>query len=220
MDRNNKFITFPEPTLVKRIGKDSQDNRTEEFILASEFAEKYPLFSPLSKAFDAINQDILRQARQMPNYDPKIAVEIDQDSYQIDQPKAELLAELLAAVLMDPLKNTQNQTNLYHKVALEDDFLLKEASTAFIFHVPYSYWKLVVVKPNSEINAVASNIIQLLIFYVVAITLLIMSIVYLVLNRFLIKPLSQATDTIQNQGALVAEKNFDQLFGSSTYPFQ
>ncbi len=207
LDRNNKFITFPKPELVKRINKDSQGKTTQEFIFTSELSKKSPHFLPLSKALQAMNSDILKKARQMPNYDPNIAVEIAQDSYQIDQPKA----ELLAAVLIDPLKSMQKQTYLYQQVALENDFLLKTPSTAFIFHVPYSYWKLVIVKPNSEINAVASNIIELLIMYVLATMLIIMILASLSFNRFFIKPLSKTTHAIRQMATLVGEKQFEKL---------
>ncbi len=203
LDRNNKFITFPKPELVKKIDQDSQGNRTEEFILASDFAKKMPLFSPLSEALDAMNQDILMQAHQKANYEPNIAVEIERDSYQIDTPKA----ELLSAVIANPLK----ETKLYQKVTLENDFLLNEPSTAFIFHVPDSYWKLLIVKPHSEINVVAYNITQLLIMYLVATTIVILALAYLALNRFLIKPLSQTSHAVQTMGALVADRKFHQL---------
>ncbi len=207
LDRNNKFLTFPQPNLVKRISKDKQGKTTQEFILASEFSNKYPLFLPLSNAFKAMNNDILTQYRKMPNYDPNIAIKIDRDSYQIDQAKA----ELLAAVIADPLKLMQKQTYLYQKVALENDLFLKTASTAFIFYVPYSYWKLVIVKPNSEINAVAYNIIKILSIYVLATMLIIMTLAYLSFNRFLIKPLSKTTDSIRQMATFVGEKQFDKL---------
>jgi len=203
LDRNNKFITFPQPALVKQIDQDSQGNRTEDFILASEFAKKSPLFLPLSDAFKAMNQDILRQARQLPNYDSNIAVEIERDSYQIDQAKA----ELLSAVIANPFKNTQ--TKLYQKVTLENDFLLNEASTAFIFLMPDSYWKLVIVKPNTEINAVAANIIQFLIIYLVVTTLLILGIVYFIFIRKVAQPLSRLSAMTHQlaQGELSESKN-------------
>ncbi|MEN8216035.1 MAG: cache domain-containing protein [Pseudomonadota bacterium] len=203
LDRNNKFITFPKPALVKQIGQDSQGNRTEEFLFASEFAKKSPLFLPLSEAFKAMNQDILMQARKLQNYKSNIALEIDRDSYQIDRPKA----ELLSAVIANPFKNTQ--TKLYKKVTLENDFLLNEASTAFIFLMPDSYWKLVIVKPNAEINAVATNIIQLMIIYLVATALLILGIAYFVFIRKVVQPLallSRATHQLA-QGDLTESKD-------------
>lgn len=207
LDRNNKFITFPEPELVKRVGQDSQGNRTEEFILLSELAEKEPLYLPLSEVVSKINQDILSRARQMPTYDPTVAEKIAAESYQIDEAKA----ELLAAVLLDPLKERQADTKLYQQVTLANDLLTEEESIAFIFHVPDSYWKLVIVKPISEANAVASSIIQLLLVYVIVTIMMILVVAYLAFNRFLVKPIAQSTKTIQKMGRLVADKKINQL---------
>jgi len=87
--------------------------------------------------------------------------------------------------------------------------LLKQTSTAFIFHVPSSYWKLVVVKPIYEINLVTYNIIKLLIVYILITVIIAMVSTYFILNKFLIKPLLQTTNTVQTMGRLVARKKFD-----------
>ncbi|HEY9844906.1 MAG TPA: SpoIIE family protein phosphatase [Candidatus Caenarcaniphilales bacterium] len=207
LDRNNKFITFPKPNLVKRISKDSQGARTEEFLLASELAAKQPSFLPLSEAAENINKEILSLARQMPSYRPSVAAALDRSSYQIDQSEA----ELIAGVIIDPIQAKQSTTRLYTKVHLENDFLLKKVSTAFIFHVPGSYWKLIIVKPVSEINAVTLNIIQWLTSYVLIIIVVIMIAAFYVLNKFLIQPLSQTTNAVKVMGTLVANKQFDQI---------
>ena len=202
LDRNNKFITFPEPTLVKKITQENQGSHTEEFIFASDFAKKSPLFTPLSEAFTAMNQNILKQASQDENYDPNIAIKIRDDSYQIDQEKA----DLLSAVFINPLK--KKKTELYQKMTLENDFFLNEPSTAFIFHIPESYWKLVIVKPNVEINAVANKISEVLILYLLAMTLVILGITYFVFLRKVAKPLiilSRATHKL-GQGDISVNK--------------
>ena len=203
VDRNNKFITFPEPERVKRLDFNIQGNPTQEFILTSELKE--PLFFPLSKALDMMNKEILNKALQKSNYDPNIAAAIEHASYKIKQQEA----ELMAAVIANPLKN--NKTHLYTTVHLKNDFILQEASTAFIFHVPDSYWKLVIVKPNYEINTVASHISQVLISYIVATSLLILCLIYFMYSRFLIRPLSQTTIAIREMGTLVTEMKFEQL---------
>jgi len=202
LDRNNKFITFPKPTLVKQISQDTQGHQTENFIFASELAQKFDQFAPLSAALTKMNQFILTQARQMPDYDFKIATEIEQDSYQINQQQAELLAAMIA----NPIQMETSQSKLYQQVILADDFLLQEAATSFIFHVPETYWKLVIVKSNYEMNAVAEHIIQILIIYVVITTLLILVISYFVLNRYLINPLLETIHAVQNIGMSVINK--------------
>lgn len=207
LDRNNKFITFSQPTLVKRIYTDEQGHHAEDFMHVTELSEKFPVFHPLAEALETMNQEILTQMQENPHYNPHIATTIDQDSYQIDREKA----NLLAAVITNPIRIKPTETKLYKKLTLEDDLLLKEAVTTFIFHVPKSYWKLVIVKPTAEINAVAANIIHLLIVYVVATTLVILSIAYFELNRFLIKPLGQTINAIRKMGELVVQQKFQQL---------
>ena len=54
VDRNNRFITYPDAAKVKRIGKDDKGGRTEEFITAAEFAAAEPLFKPLADALQLI----------------------------------------------------------------------------------------------------------------------------------------------------------------------
>ena len=203
VDRNNKFISFPQPELVTQLDLNIQGTPSKEFMLASEFIE--PLFEPLAQALDMMTQDILRHARDQKNYNPSIATTINQESYKIDHAKA----ELLAAIIANPIQN--NRTYLYKTVHLEQEWLLKEASTAFIFHVPHSYWKLVIVKPNSNINAVASNISRILIFHIVATTLIILGLIYLVYSHLLIRPLSQTTQALQEMGLLANKMKFEEL---------
>lgn len=207
LDRNNRFITFSKPNLIRRSGKDNQGKKTEKLNLASELAAKEPLFLPLSEAVEKMNAETVSKAFQLQNYNSIVATALNRDSYQIEQAEA----KLISAAIANPLKQSKNQTNLYMEINLRDDFLLKEASTAFIFHVPNSYWKLVIVKPISEINTVADNIIQLLIIYSLLTIVLIMFAAYFILSRFLIKPLLQTTSNVRIMGTLVADKKFNQI---------
>ncbi|MBD2182775.1 methyl-accepting chemotaxis protein [Planktothrix sp. FACHB-1355] len=159
VDRDNKFITFPQLSLVKKIETDSSGKSTQEFIQASEFAVKQPSFEPIARALEAINQKILRQAQQMPKYSKETAAKLDEQSDQIDRQQA----ELMAAVLADPLKQEQQQNQRFQEFEIKNDWLLQEKSTVYIFHVPSSYWKVVIVKPMSESTLVASRMAYLLI---------------------------------------------------------
>ncbi|MFB2967749.1 methyl-accepting chemotaxis protein [Aerosakkonema sp. BLCC-F183] len=159
VDRDNKFITFPQLSLVKKIETDSSGKSTQEFIQASEFAVKQPSFKPISTALEAINQKILIRAEQMPKYSNETAAKLDEQSDLIDRQQA----ELMVAVLADPLKQQQQQNQRFQEFEIENDWLLQERSTVYIFHVPSSYWKVVIVKPMSESTLVASRMAYLLI---------------------------------------------------------
>lgn len=208
VDRNNKFISFPKPELVKHFGKDNKGKKTEEFMLAYEFAKKEPLFAPIARALDEMNQNILIQSQKLKGKRKEIIEKIDADSYQINRDEA----ELINAVIVNPLaKTTNNNTYLYKSFEIPNDWLLKEKSQVFIFHVPNSYWKLVIVKPFSEAALVASNIIKLLIYYIIATILIILLLAYIIINKKLIIPLMQTTNAVQRIGNLVAEGKYSEI---------
>jgi methyl-accepting chemotaxis protein len=201
VDQDNKFITFPQPSLAQKIEKDSSGKSTQEFIQASELAAKQPLFSPIAKALEAMNQEILRRAQQMPNYSLETAAKLDQ-SDQIDKQQA----ELMAAVLADPLKKEQKQTQLFEQFEIKNDWLIKEQSTVYIFHVPSSYWKLVIVKRVSESTIVASTMADLLVGRSALIVVLGAFLCLVSVRYLLIKPIQNI-----NQAVRDIESNASQL---------
>ncbi|MBE9040183.1 GHKL domain-containing protein [Oscillatoriales cyanobacterium LEGE 11467] len=199
LDRNNKFITFPQLDLVKNFSQDDLGKTIEEFIFLSELAQKDSVYLPLSEALDMMNEEILELARQMPDYNLEIAERINRDSYQIDRENA----KLLTAVILDPLSQSLLESKLYSTINLPDDLILKEPSKAFVFHVPSSYWKLVIVKPISEIEAVGNRIFNLIFLYVVITTFICIFIVYYVLRKTSIEPLQNLASHIMEMGHLV-----------------
>lgn len=207
MDRNNKFLTFPQLDLVKNIGKDDKGNRTEEFILAADLAAKEASFKPIAEALDAMNADILKSARNMPGFDASTSLKVDEDSYQIDAKEA----EFINAIMRDPLSARTSQTKLYQSLELAQDFITGARSLAYIFHVPSSYWKVVVVKPYAEAAAVADSITQMLILYLVMTVVGVGLFASWLLHRMILVPLSQTTASIQTAGELIQNNDLDRI---------
>lgn len=207
LDRNNKFLTFPKRELVVNVGKDDKGNRTEEFVLATDLAKKEPLFQPIADAVEEMNKQILLRALTTPGYNPDLIKKIDNDSDQIDQAEA----AFVAAVIADPLGKTMTETNLFQDFVIKKDFITNEESIVYIFHVPDSYWKVVVVKPLSEAAAVASRITwDLLTMAGVTILIGIIPAAFLT-HLVLTRPVRRTIDAVATLGNLVAENRYDQL---------
>lgn len=207
VDRDNKFISFPDADLIKQEEKDSNGDIVVNFITAADLAEVQPQFTPLAQALKAVNQEILEQAQQMPDYQPEIAANLAEASYQIDPQQA----ELMNVILSDPLQGQTDLTRLLKQFELEDDWLLEEKSTAYVFHVPNTYWKLVVVKPISESVAVANSIARTLINLAIAIVLVGALLALLTVRYRLLKPiknLSEATKKIKSDPNHLANKEW------------
>ena len=97
------------------------------------------------------------------------------------------------------------------RVALSTDPRLNEPVVAFLFHVPETGWRLVVVKPESEGAAVASELVRILTVYLALGLTLALALAYLAADRLLIRPLRRTTAGVQQAGRLLAERRFELL---------
>jgi len=211
VDRDNKFISFPDVELVQQVtaSHHPSQNSTIEFITASDFAATHPRFSPIADALQDLNDEILHQAHEMPNYNHKVVVEL-----QTANPEITLYqAELINTVLFDPLESTTNSTRLLQKLYIEDDWLLEEKSIVYIFHMPKTYWKLIIVKPFSESVSVATSIAQFLInraIFIVALGVCIALVIVRFRLLYPIESLSQAAKKIEDHASELSEGEWEQ----------
>lgn len=156
LDHTNTFITFPDLALVKKGGVEQSDPIGEEFMQVAELAEQQPLFGEVAIALQDMNQSLLKQARKLPAY---CADRVSRIQTEV-QPISEATAELLTAILTNPLGEDETVNFLWKSVEIQTDFLLHESATAFLFQVPHSYWKVVVVKPFSEAAMATYSLVQ------------------------------------------------------------
>ena len=123
----------------------------------------------------------------------------------------ELESKMVSAMLIDPLKDMLTTSNFYKKFEVKNDFINKQRSIVFLFHVPSAYWKVIVVKPLAEVYKVSIAIIRLITIYI-SFTILIATIIgYIVFTRVLLKPLAKTTATILRLGELVVAEKFDEV---------
>jgi hypothetical protein len=188
LDRNNKFLTFPKEEDVEVIGKDEKGNKTRDFL-------------------HAMNKDITERAKSTKGFRADIASKIDHDSDQIDAEEA----EFIAAAIADPLAEQTKDTSLYRKFEIEKDYITGESAIVFLFHVPQSYWKVIIVKPLREAGAVASQITSVLITMITVTVLVGVALAALLLHRFFTIPLRNTTEAVTNIGHVVSEKQFQEL---------
>jgi class 3 adenylate cyclase len=201
VDRTNKFITFPKPEQVRKHQKKG-DVEVEEFLTAAELARESPLFSPIAGALDEMDRETLEGAQKLPGFSAKI---------EQDPSLASAQAKLTAAVVADPRGKTGPQAELYKKIDLNEDPLLGERAAAYIFNVPGVYWKVVMVKPESEASAVAAGINRALLFYVLATTLAIIAATLFGVNKLLYRPLLRTIRSVHRMGELVVKGRLNEV---------
>lgn len=221
VDRNDKFLSFPDVTITRDTNRDKFGRKHIEYILARDLADRQPLFAPLAKALHDSSNDLLKKAKQSNLYDRHIAEGIANDSNLISTEEA----ELMAAVLQSPWPDGNNDEILLKHFTTTGDLLLKEPCSVAIFHVPNTYWKIVTVTPVSHAMSAATAIYHAVL---VALILCVSAAVigaFLTLNSMLMRPLSRITHQLKNAVDINAEEmlclkdDFRNEFGTFAYWF-
>ncbi len=202
LDRNNRFITYPNGNKVLKETRDSSGNVTKEFLSTAEFSLNNPLFKPLHNTLEELKQNALLTAARSPSFNQDIIIEINKGSDKIGMAEAKLISSILA----DPLKKKTRYSNKLDSLYIENDPILREASTATIFHTPGSYWKIVIVSPYRLTVAPVNKITSKLLTYLVVMLVGILLLAFLLLREKLLLPLKKMTAQLKE-----IEVDFDDL---------
>lgn len=181
LDRNNKFISFPMPEEAQIANIDSKGKKTVEFMDAAGLAKKQPAFAPVAEMVGGLNEELLHIAIHSSEYSDSLAKQLDEGSYQIDAGTA----TLLSAIAVDPYRGR----TLLGSTSVSKDFINQQKSMAFAFHVPETYWKVVLVKPYRELVAASSHITWILLSYLSLVVVVAMILSFHLIQAGVVRPL-------------------------------
>ncbi len=188
VDQNNKFISFPQSkvrTSEKEFDKNPEAERLHQISNIAELAATQPKFKQLAERLLNLSERIYHTHPEFESQHQKMAEYFHDNSYQVTQEQAEIMASSILSHIDETLDNSY----LLEHFQLNDDFLLQEKVNASIFHIPESYWKLVVVTPTSTDFTAVSNIIKETskqLFIPIIIT---MSVFFFFIRYYFIRPL-------------------------------
>ncbi len=192
VDRNNKFLTFPQNERAKVYGTDDKGTRTEEFKNATELGVELPAFRPVAEALQRVNERLIKLAEGLDGGIGGLAEKFDRESYQIDAEEG----RLCAAVLRDPMASESEVSKLITRFVLDDDVMFGEPVLVSVFHMPRTYWKVVVVTPIAHFYAQADAITFDVGRYIVGLELLSLCVMFLIMRRFVVRPLRRMSNDL------------------------
>jgi len=186
VDRNGKFLSFPDEEKTKIYGIDSQGGRTENFITVTELSSKDHEFDPLARAVTKVISDLIEKTKKMGVFKAALASEIAKDSYQIDSKEAGLIAAAIADI-----KNQNGSSDVkFNEFFIDKDLLLNESAYGVVFNMPDTYWKIVTVMPYSKAIEASNVIFRNLVTYIGASLSVSLILMLFMVRRLLVKPIS------------------------------
>ena len=201
VDRNGKFLSFPNEPMAKIYPIDRFGNKTEEFISVEQMAQVEPLFKPIADAISQVNEEIVKKAMQADTgkFSEELVAAIDSESYQINREEA----VMINAAIADPLKNMNTNYQL-KQFTTANDVILGKPCTVFIFHVPHTYWKVITVMPISEAVAASASIYHTILSLIIGITAAVILGGFVFLYVSFVKPILSMSKQLQSDVELNA----------------
>ncbi|MCW9024357.1 MAG: EAL domain-containing protein, partial [Gammaproteobacteria bacterium] len=185
VDRNGKFLSYPDTILTKVFSYDKQNNITENFITVNELVAKKPEFFPVA---EAVNQSITKNinyAKNLGGYEKNISDELLSDSYQINQNEAELMSAVIGIMLDEKNPAYQKHSQFF----IKKDIWLNEAAYASVFEMPHTYWKIVTVMPYSKATAATNLIYKNLMMTIGVVMCVSLVVILLIVRHLLVRPI-------------------------------
>ena len=212
LDRSNRFITFPRGFQSKRdraLMPASRSESPRDFKGVQEFASLEPQFMPVAAAAEEMNAHVLKLNDHGAQGQNRVSLAKDPGAKAMTSKEL----ALIDAVVRDPLGRDNESTDWLfgQPVKVDDDLFLGTSSILYRFYLPGAYWKLLIVKPQSEITAVADSIVGLLLVYLsvtVGIAIVLSS---WLLNRGVLRRIGQTTANVIHARQLVSERRFSEL---------
>ena len=209
VDLDNRFLTFPDKSKVTQVTK---DNPQGEMMTVSQLAKSSPAFAPIANRLDAINDELIAEAiaKDEPRYTLAAGSILSTTNMnKISQQESKLLSALL-------LLNVDQSINLVDShlvdtIEVANDFVLQKPATAFVFKMPFTYWKMVIVKPDSELMGVANTLSDQLIGYMLMGFLPILLLTAWVFRNYFTRPLKSMADSVEDMGQLIERKQYHAL---------
>lgn len=181
VDRNNKFLSYPVVNGVeaKVTSFDNQGQRIEDFLSVNEFAQKYNSYQIVADALNKVNRHL---AGNVEKDNAALISTLVESSYQITPKEAPLLAAILSnkSGFGGRLENSN-----FH---IQRDVVLGESAIAQVLIVPNTYWKVVLITPDSAISTKVNAVVYRVVFYIFSISILLFILGYWILGLVVIKP--------------------------------
>ncbi|QDU59623.1 Autoinducer 2 sensor kinase/phosphatase LuxQ [Planctomycetes bacterium Pan216] len=184
LDRDNRFLSFPVSQLDDDVPLGPSGAPLSQGTIDA-FATAHPIFREVVDLLSEINQRLIATARSKGELDDGLveALVLTVPGTTLEQ------AELTSATVADQDNGHNRLPVVVHQLRLSEDPFLREPSTATIYLMPDTYWKIILVTPDRLVtqpaNAVTTQVVMTM-----ALILVISSISsFVFLNQRLIGPL-------------------------------
>lgn len=192
LDRNGTFISHPDESVSKKIIKGKDGESDIQFTNIKEVAENNPNMPDVTVGL-LEKENVSRLNKNM----NKKAIFLDANSYQIDI----FEAHRIISTLEDPLKYKTYGETFIQEFMSKRDPVLNQPVLLNVFHVPKTYWKVIMVTPMDRVTATSDKITQAVVTAFIYVIVLGLLIGLIAIHFILIKPINKMHKQISHDAS-------------------
>ncbi len=175
----------------------------------SDVITQNPAWQPVAEAINQQRQAVINEVT--PDLSAALVDQLNTYDKMSGAPVGSMLINY-AAHLQDINPHMATATPTYlGTYSLNHDSIYQADARAFVFTVPDTLWKLVIVKPTSTVNAIANNLRNNLAKYLLFALIAIAAALFMLLRALALRPLQETTKSIVRAEALIDENKYNQL---------
>ncbi len=197
LDREGRFITYPDMELVRQRSQDAAGKTVIESIDVFQLGDRDPSFAPLMKNIAEHQNELLLATKRDGSFSLNLASSLEAESYQIDARQAEYIAATFSRSNSGLLSDRSTDGDHPDRFQIDEDPILGESASGSILHVAGTHWMVVTVMPTSAAVASANSILMVIFLTTISVILLGTAAGFIGLRRTLIRPLSSMTRQIR-----------------------
>lgn len=204
VDGSNQIIASSDTQKIPNIATDGRQIRK-----LSQFVEENNGFKPVFAKVNGMRDALIGKVES------KVPDKLLKGLYLFDK-KSKLLpgSSLIGFAAYNAENNLfvhRSAPNFIAKVSIEYDSVLDDGAEAYLFNEPNTLWKLIIVKPNREINAIATNFRNTLLQYLLGALVLTGLLTYFFINRSALRPIIQTAKQSQQAAEVIEQKEYSLL---------
>ena len=204
LDNSDKVIASSNPERLSYI-----DEATGTPLDIKQVINSDPAWEPVLGFLDTQRNEIIEQVAA------SVSPQVQQVLTTLDKAETGTAKGYYLVNYAAYLNNGENKQNAMDSRLLQSFELTNDnfynGSQAYVFEIPETYWKLIVVQPDAEINAIADNLSENLVNWIALALLLTAGIIYFMLTFLAFKPLKETTDKISLAENIINNKQYNKL---------
>lgn len=190
VDRDGRFVAFPRMNMIRKQEPDGDGHSQTHYLQLQDLADQMPGMRRILELHNEMNIRMLQNAQQnMVDFTIRVDELMTRDPH-LDRQQA----QLLIASMFDQTRIKAVNPQRVRRMRLTSMPLVDESCMVSVFHMPRTYWNVVMVMPVSAFTVSADQASGRLALWLGGLQLLVIVLLFVAVRLLVIRPINRGKE--------------------------